>query len=159
MKIGLIIIASLFSFNIFAKDGSSGCGPGWYVFKKNSIVSSLLRATTNGLLAPTVTLGMTFGTSNCSKHSIVKTEQRTLHYITHNLYEVKSDSAKGQGDFVTAFGKVIGCQEKDLNYFNKGLQQNYETIFKDDASHEDILKETYRLILSDPILLKSCSLS
>ena len=75
MKKCLISLAILFSINAMAKDGSSGCGPGWYLLKKNSILSSSLRVTTNGIFFPTTTLGMTIGTSNCSKHKHFHTEK------------------------------------------------------------------------------------
>ena len=67
----LMIAASLCvgASQAMAMDGSSGCGPAWYVFKENTILSSSLRGTTNGTLWPVVTIGMTFGTSNCANHT------------------------------------------------------------------------------------------
>ena len=49
-----------------------------YDFFLNSLLSSSLRATTNAILL-NGTFGMTFGTSNCSKHSIVKKEFQKIH--------------------------------------------------------------------------------
>ena len=47
MKKVLIALFFLnFSLVSFAKDGSSGCGPGWYIAKDKSILSFALRATT-----------------------------------------------------------------------------------------------------------------
>lgn len=67
-----VVMAFLSSTTVvMAGDSSSGCGADWYIFKKNSLVSSSLRATTNAILL-NATFGMTFGTSNCSQHSIVK---------------------------------------------------------------------------------------
>ncbi len=158
-------ILKLISLSIFlvsstmARDGSSGCGPGWYVFKKNSLVSSSLRSTTNGFLAPSVTFGMTFGTSNCTKHSIVKTEKKTIHFVTHNIHEIKAEAAKGSGDFLSAYAKTIGCKSEDHKYFSSKLKNNYNEIFKNKASNEKVIVETYKVILSDKRLLYSCSLS
>ena len=157
--IKISIISLLLSVTTLAKDGSSGCGPGWYLFKKNSLVSSSLRSTTNGLLFPAVTLGMTFGTSNCTKHGLVKTEKKTLHFVTHNYHELKSDSAKGQGDFLYSYAKTIGCQGVDIDYFSEKLQDRFEKVFKDQASNEEVIMETYRMIFSDKRLVNSCSLS
>ena len=86
----LFILATVISGTAYGADGSSGCGPGWYILKDNSLVSSALRATTNGILVPVVTLGMTFGTSNCSKHKIVKKEKESLHFVTMNYFELKA---------------------------------------------------------------------
>lgn len=145
--------------SVFAADGSSGCGPGWYVAKENSLLSSSLRNTTNGFLFPLVTFGMTFGTSNCTKHSIVKTEEKSLYFVTQNYFEIKTDSAKGNGEFLSALGATIGCKSQDLKYFSEKMQSNYQMIFKDQASNEEVLIETYRVILTDPTLVQSCSLS
>lgn len=159
MKVLLSILVTLVTISTYAADGSSGCGPGWYFFKDNSLVSSSLRGTTNGFLFPFVTFGMTFGTSNCTKHSIVETEKESLYYVTQNYQELKAESARGEGDFVAALGKVIGCKEKDLGYFSKKVQDNYERIFKANQSNENVLIETYKTILSDEVLVYSCSLS
>ncbi len=159
MKKLAVVFALVFGASVFAGDGSSGCGPGWYVFKKNSLVSSSLRATTNGILFPAVTLGMTFGTSNCTKHSIVKTEDKSLYFVTQNYIELKTEVAKGNGEFLQAFGQTIGCKNQDLPYFSRKLQDKYEEVFKDKASNEEVLMETYKVILTDPTLVQSCSLS
>ena len=79
-----LALALLSATSAFAADGSSGCGPGWYIFKENSMVSSALRATTNGWSSPVVTIGMTFGTSNCAQHKLVMNDKRGLHFVTHN---------------------------------------------------------------------------
>lgn len=154
--IGIIV---LLSTNAFASDGSSGCGPGWYLFKKNSLVSSSLRATTNGVLYPVVTIGMTFGTSNCTRHSIVKKEKESLHFVTHNRYELQSEVAKGHGEYVSALAETIGCMPGAKSHFINKLQDNYEKIFSNNNSTPDaILLETYKIIFSDKTLFQQCAL-
>ena len=159
MKKIIIITTFLLSFSALAGDGSSGCGPGWYLFKKNSLVSSALRATTNAALFPFVTLGMTLGTSNCSKHQIVKTEQESLKFVTENYYEIATDAAKGEGDFLTSLASTIGCKKEDISIFGKKLKSNLQKIYDaNQANPERMLKETYLIILNDKRLLQSCSL-
>lgn len=159
LKILLGISVSLFSFSIYAADGSSGCGPGWYVFKKNSLVSSSLRSTTNGILGPAVTLGMTFGTSNCSKHSIVQKEKESLHYVTMNYHELKSDIAKGNGEFLTSFSHTLGCPTSANASFHKNLQKNYNKLFKtSNVNPEDTLLEVYNTIFTNKELTNKCAL-
>lgn len=157
MKIVLTIILLSISLTIFAKDGSSGCGPGWYVLKENSILSSSLRATTNGILVPTVTIGMTFGTSNCAKHKIVKSEKEGLHFATENYFEIAFDSAKGDGDFLMAYGEVLGCGNDSLPVFKQEMKNNVTKIFSPESiSPEKVLKETYKVILNNKELTASC---
>lgn len=106
------ITLALFSSGAMAADGSSGCGPGWYLFKDNSLVSSALRATTNNFLFPVVTFGMTTGTSNCTKHQIVMKEKESLHFVTHNYPEVQVDIAKGEGEYLRSLATTIGCPDR-----------------------------------------------
>lgn len=141
-----------------AKDGSSGCGPGWYVFQDNTLVSSAFRSTTNGVLIPVVTIGMTVGTSNCTKHHIVETEKESLHFATMNFFELKGDFAKGEGEYVTAFANVIGCKAGAQGSFNQQMQKNFDRIFPSAAQPEDVLLNVYKVILSDEVLVNKCSL-
>lgn len=143
-----------------AADGSSGCGPGWYVFKENSLVSSALRSTTNGFLAPVVTLGMTSGTSNCTQHKIVLKEKESLHFASMNYYELKRDAAKGEGEYLSAFATTIGCPAQAQARFNQKVRGSYGEVFRAGAKvdAESALLEVYKIILSDKELTAQCSL-
>lgn len=157
MKLLILSILVIFSTLSFARDGSSGCGPGWYVLKDNSLLSSSLRFTTNGLLVPSVTLGMTFGTSNCTKHSIVKLEKERTKFVTENYFELASDIAKGKGEYLLAYGELLGCKRSGLESLSKKLQGKFSSLFsfeKVDANR--VVKKTYRVILSDEKLVNSC---
>lgn len=156
-KVIIVVLMSVLSFHTFAKDSSSGCGPGWYVAKDNSLLSSALRATTNGLLFPSVTFGMTFGTSNCSKHSIVKLEKERLKFATENYYEIAVESAKGNGEYLTAYGELMGCQSTYAQKFSDKMRENFGHIFSEsEVSPEDLVKKTYLIILQDNELRKAC---
>jgi len=145
------------SFQSFGADSSSGCGPGWYVAKKNSLLSSSIRATTNAFLFPSVTFGMTFGTSNCAEHSIVKNEKEDLKFATENYFEIAADSSKGQGDFLTAYAELMGCHGKSIQTFNKKVKNEFGKLFKENTiDPTNLVKETYILILKDKELVKNC---
>lgn len=158
MKLLLLCVGMLFlSFQSFGADGSSGCGPGWYVAKKNSLLSSSLRSTTNGLLFPSVTFGMTFGTSNCAKHSIVKNEKEDLKFATENYFEIAADSTKGNGEFLSAYAELMGCHGDAVQKFNKKVKIGFDKLFKKDSiDPTNLVKETYILILEDKELVKNC---
>lgn len=157
MKIIVTMIIFACSLQAFARDGSSGCGPGWYVFQKNSILSSSLRATTNGILLPTVTIGMTFGTSNCAKHSLVMSEKEGLKFATENYFEIAFESAKGNGPSLTTYGDIMGCRGKSLELFKNKMKKNTDQIFsKDSIDPQKVLKETYIMIFNDKELGQSC---
>lgn len=154
------LFSLLFAQSLLAADSSSGCGPGWYLFKENSLVSSALRTTTNGLLSPVYTIGMTVGTSHCTKHSIVQTEKESLHFATMNYFELKSEIAKGSGEYLSAFASTIGCPSSAQSEFNQNLQKQYDNIVpKSRVAPDDMLLEVYKVILNSPSLTRQCSLS
>ena len=81
-----------------AYSSSNGCGPGWYVFKDTSLVSSSLRTITNAALFPSATVGMTFGTSNCAKHKIVEERDReSVKFATLAYHDLMIQTAQGHG--------------------------------------------------------------
>ena len=146
------------SFNIFAADSSSGCGPGWYIFKETSLVSSALRATTNGILFPTTTIGMTVGTSNCTKHKVVINEKKSLHFTTHNFFELKEEATLGKGQFISAFTETLGCRASGTEQIGKGLKDHFKQVFEPGHQNPDkVLLEVYKVIFSNPELSKLCS--
>ncbi|NRA63280.1 MAG: DUF3015 family protein [Pseudobacteriovorax sp.] len=106
----LLGVCLLFATSSYSADKSNGCGPGWYVLKKNSLLSSSGRAITNNILFPFSTLGMTFGTSNCAKHSLVKADKEALHFVENNLPLLRQDIALGEGQYLDAYLGVFGCQ-------------------------------------------------
>ena len=113
--------------NVQAADSSSGCGLGWAVFEKNSLISSALRSTTNALFLNT--LAMTSGTSGCAQHSIVKSDKKTLHFIDANKHHLMSEMAFGKGENLTALSEILGCNEKT---FSEVMKKNYKEIFRSD---------------------------
>ncbi|MBX2988756.1 MAG: DUF3015 family protein [Bdellovibrionaceae bacterium] len=142
-----------------AADGSSGCGPGWYLLKENSLVSSSLRATTNGVLMPVVTVGMTVGTSNCTQHKIVMTEKESLHFATMNYYELMGEAARGEGVYLSAFSDTIGCPKAARAEFGRKIQGQYRQVFSDGQRRpEQMLESVYKVILQDSSLVRACSL-
>ncbi|MBF0208358.1 MAG: DUF3015 family protein [Oligoflexia bacterium] len=162
-RIASVMIFISLTASSFATDNSSGCGPGWYIVRENSLVSSALRATTNGILFPSTTIGMTLGTSNCTKHSLVMKEKESLYYMTQNYSELQKEIAQGGGEFLDAFFTTVGCQGDQVQHFAQKMQANYGAIFskqqKQMMNKESIgLLEVYKVILSDPQLVQACSL-
>lgn len=158
-RIVFAVIALFMSVPALAADGSSGCGPGWYIMQENSLVSSALRATTNGILLPIVTIGMTFGTSNCTQHKIVLKEKESLHFATMNHFELKADMAKGGGEYLSAFASTIGCPTAVQTRLNDQLRDNFSSVYPTtNVNPEGVLVEVYKTIFSDTELTQKCSL-
>ena len=149
----LVAVVGLFSSTSFAEDKSSGCGLGWMILKKNSLVSSSLRATTNGIFSNSA-FGMTSGTSGCAQHDIVKNDSKGIHYAEANYEKLALEMAQGRGEFLDGFAAVMGC---DTKVFNKKLQENYFQIYgQEDMTPVDMYSNVKGVILNDFDLAQSC---
>ena len=147
---GLFVVL-ITSSTTYAADSSSGCGIGWQVLPKQSLVSSFSRAMINGTFSNTI--AMTLGTSGCAKHSIVYNEKKGLHFVEANKEVLVAEIAVGNGEYVTAMAEVFGCQ--DSQSFATMLQQNYSSL----VTREDISGvELYQNLKNLPALKSQCSI-
>lgn len=127
MKRVLIFGLFLFSAVSHAEDKSSGCGLGWKVTSRNSLLSSYTRSITNA--STSSTSGMTSGTSGCDRHSIVKQDMKDIHFAESNFHSLMMEMAKGQGDYLKGFAMVMGCSEQQAVQFANMSQRNYQILF------------------------------
>jgi hypothetical protein len=147
--IGLFFILGLVS-SAYAADGSSGCGLGWQVMKKNSLVSSALRASTNATFLNTV--AMTSGTSGCAQHSIVKNDKADIHYAEANYEQLVSEMAQGKGETLSAFAEVLGCGTH-TSQFGQYVQAQYQSL-----SEKSSPSELVQSIKADQAFTQACAL-
>ena len=133
-----VVLAVFTSATSFADDQSSGCGLGWQVSKKNSLVSSFVRSITNAVTSNTI--AMTIGSSGCSKHDIVMREKAAEYFAEANYLKLQTELAEGQGEHLVALGLILGC-DRDLGAV---LQSNYETIFPSDKVHPSVMLKNVR---------------
>ena len=154
----LLLLLLLIPSFAWSRDSSSGCGPAWYILPENSLVSSALRAVTNGITWPISTIGMTVGSSNCTQHKLVLKEKESLYFATQNYHELWREGSKGGGEFIAAYYSTLGCQANKEQHFSSKIQQHYQTLFSEHQSPEGFLLETYKIILLDPELTQYCSL-
>ncbi|WP_372652164.1 DUF3015 domain-containing protein [Halobacteriovorax sp.] len=153
MKKLLFVFVLLISTQSFAADSSSGCGLGWAVLKKNSLVSSFTRTFINATFSNT--LGMTFGTSGCAQHSIVKNESKIIHFAEANYYQLQKEIALGEGNYLTAFSGLIGC-ENSIN-FNQKIQKSFDKIYPElSTTPTAALKNILQTVQSDQELSRNC---
>lgn len=127
MKIVSLLGILLFFGHAHAQDKSSGCGLGWKVTGRKSLLSSYIRSATNSTTSST--LGMTSGTSGCEYHSIVKNEKKDVHFAEANFHSLMIEMAKGQGEYVTGFALVMGCADNQTSEFSQAAQRNYDQLF------------------------------
>jgi hypothetical protein len=140
-----------------AADGSSGCGPGWYILKQNTMLSSVGRAITNSVLFPISTLGMTFGTSNCAKHSLVEEHKRSLHFATRSYDILRQDMARGAGRHLDAYLATFGCNGMARHDLAGQMQAAFESELYLTIQPEALVESTAAMIQASPALQSSCS--
>jgi len=156
-KLLLVLLALGFSPAVLAADGSSGCGAGWYILKKNSLLSSSLRTTTNALLF-NATFGMTFGTSNCQKHDIVQLDKEDLYYAEANKEFLTIEMAEGRGEYVATFARTLGCDGAIVNEFGTYTRSRYEKIFSSPSlPAAEMLRNVKRELRANPELKARCT--
>lgn len=148
--VGLIAMSTAAS----AADSSSGCGLGWEVTQKQSLVSSAIRSTTNVVLPNT--FSMTFGTSGCSKHSIVKNEQEQKYFVEANLEQLTLEMAQGEGEYLRGFAVVMGC-ENAYGDFSRVVRKNYGEIVPSAANPSVLLENVKAQIRANPTLVRACA--
>lgn len=119
-------------------DSSTGCGLGSMIWKQNSIVSALFRATTNHSFSSQL-FGITTGTSGCSQHSIVKRDMYPIYYAEANLPELRHEMALGQGEYLATFAQVMGCDAKAQGEFIAWAKDSYGTLFVNENTDSKLL--------------------
>lgn len=148
MKVlSLIISLLIFSTWAQAEDKSSGCGLGWKVVQKNSLLSSYTRSITNAVTSST--FAMTSGTSGCDQHSVVLNEKKELHYAESNFHSLMTEMAQGQGEYLKGFALVMGCDSSHVSDFSQAAQKNYNNIFPASGTNPAQLVNSMKQTLSE----------
>jgi len=152
----LLAAFSLASANLYAADSSSGCGLGWEVNGDTSMLGTTTRNTTHATLAPT--FSMTFGTSGCARHSIVKNESKGIHYAEGNFASLMVEMSQGQGEVLAGFAEVMGCAKAEAQ-FGSVMQSHYGEIFTSaKATPSEMYQQVKLKIKADQGLSNSCIL-
>ncbi len=140
----LVLTVSLFLFAASAQagDSSSGCGLGWQVAPKQSLVSSFARSLTNATFLNTI--AMTMGTSGCAQHSIVMKEKEAQYFAEANYHNLMMEMAMGEGENLENFASVLGCSGAS---FGEELQSSYGRVFPNMAISAGGMLENVRTVI------------
>jgi hypothetical protein len=155
MKLIIGLLALVATTSVFAADSSSGCGMGYEVAPKQSLVSSSTRLIVNATFSNTI--AMTLGTSGCAKHSIVKNDAKGIHFAEANMNQLAVEMARGNGEFVTSFASVYGCNNSEA--FGSMVQSNYESVLpSSNTTGVELYNNVKAQIRNNAALSASCSL-
>lgn len=155
MKLIIGLLTLVAASSVFAADSSSGCGMGYEIAPKQSLVSSSVRSIVNATFSSTI--GMTMGTSGCAKHSIVKNEAKGIHFAEANMNQLAVEMARGNGEFVASFASVYGCNNAEA--FGSMVQSRYESVLPSaNTSGVELYNNVKAEIRNNAALSASCSL-
>lgn len=155
MKLFIGLLAVVATSAVFAADSSSGCGMGYEVAPKQSLVSSSTRSIVNATFSNTI--AMTMGTSGCAKHSIVQNETKGIHFAEANMNQLALEMSQGNGEFVAGFAQVYGCQNAEA--FGSMVQTKYESVLPSaNTTGVELYNNVKAEIRNNAALSSSCSL-
>lgn len=149
---GLLFLASNRSQ---ADDTSGGCGLGWAVTKKISLLATTTRATTHAFLPPT--FGMTSGTSGCASHSLAKKDLPAANFALANYESLRLEMAQGHGEYLTAFAKTLGCAPSANAVFGETAKTHFQELMQKSPSGLELFENSKSLIKGNPALSAQCA--
>jgi hypothetical protein len=123
---GAILIAS--SSAVLAA-GPAGCGAGTAIVFQDAkeTYEHVLAATTNGS-SGNQTFGMTSGTLGCEAAG-GGSMAGVQSFMNDNIDQLASDSAKGQGETLSALIELVGVSAEDNSEFSALMQANFDQLF------------------------------
>lgn len=123
------IVSAPFTALAAGGHGPAGCGLGTEVIFKQADEwhEHVLAATTNGT-SGNQTFGMTSGTLGCgdAKGPLAAGVDQ---FINENVEQLAAESAKGEGETISALSELIGINSTDEAAFKKTLKNNFDQIF------------------------------
>ena len=137
--------------------GAAGCGLGSMVFSKNTKGHQILAATTNATFG-SQTFGITFGTSNCTAGGIVKADRAQEAFVEANFESLQRDMAVGEGEYLSTFGTLLGCNEGAQGALGNFTRTHFETLSSEGVSPNIMLQSLKGGMSTDPVLAQSCAL-
>lgn len=118
--------------------GMAGCGLGSLAIHEDGMIQ-ILAATLNA--TGFQTFGISTGTSNCKPNpQATAMEQRV--FIESNLATLKREAASGQGETLSAFADLLGCQSAQ---FSAASKANFQQIYS--ATEPEAILRGYKAVL------------
>lgn len=85
-------------------------------------------------------------------------DEKKKIFIAMNEVDFKNDSARGGGEYLSAYARLSGCNKEAEEIFTKLLQKNYVDIYgmNNEKSPEAIYESIERIMYSDSMARNSC---
>lgn len=122
----ILFLGTVLSTSAFA--GDAGCGLGGMLIKSNTKLMQLFATTTNVSFG-SQTLGITFGTSDCSAKGLVQNDKQIQYFVEVNQSDLIREMAQGYGDKLSTLAALNGCMsDSQISAFNTKAQSSFRSI-------------------------------
>lgn len=157
----IAVAASLFLLpvSVFAAGyGQAGCGLGSVVLGSKPGATQVFAATTNGTFG-SQTLGITFGTSNCGDHGLVKLSKEREVFAQENYTSLVKEMAQGEGENLNTLASLYQCPATSHREFGAMVQQKFDNLVTNDQiTSTELLGHLENQLGSHPTLASSCNI-
>jgi hypothetical protein len=154
--------ASLFLLpvSVFAAGyGAAGCGLGSMVLGSKPGIHQVFAATTNGTFG-SQTLGITFGTSNCGDHGLVKISKEREVFAQENYTSLVKEMAQGKGENLSTLASLYQCPAAKHQEFGAMVQEKFDSLVSSDqTTSTELLSQLEKQITGHPTLANSCNIT
>ena len=153
--------ASLFLLpvSVFAAGyGAAGCGLGSMVFGQKKGIEQVFAATTNGTFG-SQTFGITFGTSNCGDHGLVKLSKEREVFAQENYTSLVKEMAQGKGENLSTLASLYQCPAAKHQEFGTMVQEKFDSLVaSDQTTSTELLSQLENQLTRHPTLANSCNI-
>tara|TARA_Y100001934_G_scaffold269493_1_gene353033 strand:+ start:204 stop:686 length:483 start_codon:yes stop_codon:yes gene_type:complete len=137
-----------------ASYGSAGCGLGSMIFEPSDDFMQVFAATFNGTSA-SQTFGISTGTSNCSgAEATASLDQQA--FVKINYASLVRDAARGNGEYLSAFATLLGCDANSHTAFFNYAQTN-PALFNSNTQPLEVLKNVKLDLAKNETFSNSCT--
>jgi len=137
--------------------GSAGCGLGAMIIGPQPGIIQTIAATSNGILG-SQTFGITSGTSNCEDFRGERRGELQRDFVAVNMDDLKQEAAAGDGEYLTAFATVLGCEAGAKATFLSTTQKHHDEIFTVGANADQVVTNWKTVLRADATLGTACKL-
>lgn len=141
--------------------GDAGCGLGAMIIGPQPGIIQTVAATSNGILG-SQTFGITSGTSNCDQWDGDRRGERRgelqRDFVAVNMDDLKQEAAAGDGEYLTAFATVLGCEAGAKATFLSTTQKHHDEIFAVGADADHVVANWKSVLHADATLATACKL-
>lgn len=147
---------------------SAGCGIGAEVFKDSDDDASQIFASSTNFTLFNQMFAITSGTSGCREKKVLirqkeekkddkKKEEKKQSmldqqmFISANFDDLSQEMARGDGEYLNAFSKLLGCPAPA---FKDWAKKNYKDI--DHTNPDKMLESIWNKVSTDPGMSQSC---